>query len=80
MVLNRMGRWGRRLMLAAAAASMGTTFESCTSEDAWRIFRDSASPSIGEGLKTMFGGVVDGIVAVVDPSGHSGSSSSSSSR
>ncbi|MGB9624353.1 MAG: hypothetical protein ACPMAQ_05770 [Phycisphaerae bacterium] len=80
MVLNRMGRWGQRLILTLAAASIGTTFESCTSEDAWRIFRDSASPSIGEGLKTMFGGVVDGIVAVVDPSGHSGSSSSSGSK
>jgi hypothetical protein len=79
MVVNRMKRWARRAALAMAAASIGTTFESCASEDAWKVFRDYASPTIGDGLKTMLGGVVDGVVAVVDPSGHSSSSSSSSS-
>lgn len=79
MILNRVRRCVRRAAFVIAAAAIGTTFESCSSADALKVFRDSASPSIGAGLKTIFGGVVDGVVAVVDPSGHSDSSSTSSS-
>lgn len=79
MKLNRMRRWGQGTVLAMAAASFAVAVESCTSNDAIKLFRDSASPMIGDGIKTILDGVIDGVVTVVDPSAHSSSSSSSNS-
>lgn len=54
-----------RAMLVIACMS-GTVFDAnCAT--AWTIFRGAASQDIGDGLKTILGGVVDGLVAVVDP-------------
>lgn len=72
----------RRVLLGVAAMAVGTSFQSCSA--AWEIFRGEASQSIGDGVKTILDGVVDGLVAVMDPTDEqsqaASASSSSSSR
>jgi|GEM_PF-2882457 len=84
MKVARMRLAMRRVLFGVAALAVGASFESCSA--AWEIFRGEASQSIGEGVKTILDGVVDGLVAVVDPTDEqsqtaaSGSSTSKSAR
>lgn len=67
----------RRVLLGVAAMTVGTSFQSCSA--AWEIFRGEASESIGNGVKTILNGVVDGLVAVIDPTDAQSQAASASS-
>ncbi len=67
--------WGE-LILVAFACGLAA---GCTDDESWKVFRREASETIGQGIKTVFGGIVDGIVAVVDANDSSSSSANSSS-
>lgn len=56
----------RKLAIGLMILSSGTLCSASCSA-AWKIFRGEASQNIGEGVKTILSGVIDGIVAVVDP-------------
>ena len=70
-------RWIQRTLLAAAALT-GMTFDASCSA-AWKIFRSEASQDIGTGVKSILDGIVDGLVAVVDPSDEQSQNAASSS-
>ena len=63
----RMRGWARRVTLLLMTLSAGTVFSASCSA-AWDIFRSEATQGIGSGVKTAMSGVVDGIVAIIDPS------------
>ena len=63
----RMRGWAQRVALLLTTLSVGMVFNvSCSA--AWDIFRSEATQGIGSGVKTAMSGVVDGIVAIIDPS------------
>jgi|GEM_PF-3235292 len=57
---------------------LGATGLSCDDE-ASATFRQEATGAIGEGLKTMVNGVLDGFVAAIESAGDGSSSTSESS-
>lgn len=73
---RRPRRVGRALLALALAA--GATGFSCDS-DAAATFRQTATDDIGQGVKTIVDGVLDGLIAAIQDAGDGSSSSDTSS-
>lgn len=59
-------RRARRLIATSIAASLALAVAGCDEDAVSREFRDAATSSISEGLKSILTGVVDGLVAVTE--------------
>jgi hypothetical protein len=61
------GGWKRAVGMTVICCILfvGTSGLSCDSE-AFTIFRKNASSAVGEGIKTIFDGIVDGLVAAAE--------------
>lgn len=76
-------RMARRPLAAVLVAAVLGIATGCDIDDPWKTFADTAGTSIGSGVKTIFGGVVDGVVAVLQSSedeSTSGTQTSSKTR
>jgi hypothetical protein len=64
---NRCGAWVLRTF-AALLVVWGCMGASCDSEAA-AVFRSTATSEIGEGVRTIMNGVLDGLIAAVEEAG-----------
>ncbi len=67
----------RRIMasLLLAAGLLFPTMGLECDQEAKAAFRDAATGTIGEGVKTIFNGILDGIIASIEDAGDGGATS-----
>jgi hypothetical protein len=71
---RRAARGAARLAVVAAGLALSA---GCNSDEAMRAFRDAATQSLSDGLKSISSGIIDGAVAVIQLGGDDSASGTS---
>ena len=75
---QRKGGWTIRVLLIAVMAFVLVPATGCDDQQAIDEFRTASAAGLSTGIQSMFGALVEGMIAVYEPDGESSSAAASS--